>query len=256
MRDNPVKATLGGGGVALGTMCFEFASNGIGAATRAAGADFMIYDMEHTGWGIETIGRLIAGSGRELVPMVRVPRPEGHFISRALDVGALGIMVPMVGSGDVARAVVDAAKYPPEGGRGTAFGIAHDDFLTDDPPATMRAANDRTLILTQIETRAGLEAVDEIAAVPGVDVLWVGQYDLTTSLGIPGQFDDPQYHEAIERVAGAAERHGKTAGFMAATVEEAHRMLDLGYRALAYWGDVWLYQRALREGLQQIRTHS
>src|SRR5690606_40862387 len=95
-------------------------------------------------------------------------------------------------------------KYPAARSRGAAFGIAHDDYRSVDTVATMRAANSDTVVICQIETVEGLEAVEEIAAVPGVDVVWVGHFDLTNSMGIPGRFDHPDYLAALDRVAKAA----------------------------------------------------
>jgi 2-keto-3-deoxy-L-rhamnonate aldolase RhmA len=253
MRVNAVKRTLADGGLAVGSMCFEFPARGVGRLAAAAGADFLIYDMEHTGWSLETIGWLVAASGRDLVPMVRVSAARRDVISPVLDLGALGVMVPLVSGPEEARAVVEVAKYPPLGSRGVAFGMAHDDYVPGEPRAAMEVANAETLVIVQIETAQGLERVDEIAAVDGVDVLWVGQSDLTASLGFPGRFDDPRYGEALKRVAAAAGARGKAAGFMATSPEEGRRMRELGYRALAYWGDGWIYQRAMRDGLQHIR---
>ena len=104
------------------------------------------------------------------------------------------------------------------------------------------------MIAAQIETASGLENVDTIAAVPGIDVLWVGQFDLTSSLGIAGEFDHPRYLSALDRVAEAALRHGKAAGFMVTSRKEAELVLSKGYRAIAYSGDLWIYQQALRAG--------
>jgi 2-dehydro-3-deoxyglucarate aldolase/4-hydroxy-2-oxoheptanedioate aldolase len=233
-------------------MVFEFATNGIGRLAASAGAEFVIYDAEHTGWGWETIGRLVATTqGTE--PYVRVPGTTRSAISRALDVGCRGIMVPMVDSAEQARTLVSWAKYPPVGVRGAAFGMAHDGYLRADNVAQMRWANTETLLLAQIETVRGLAAVDEIAAVDGVDVLWVGHYDLTNSMGIPGEFDNPDYRAALERVVTAARAHGKHAGFMAGSPAEAAMLVDLGFSILAYSGDLWIYQDALRAGISGVR---
>ena len=255
MRPNQVKRTLQAGGVALGTMVFEFGTTGVARLAAAAGADFVIFDMEHTGWGMETVRLLRATAGAaDLVPMVRVPAAQYHFLARALDVGALGLMVPMVESAEQARLVVQSAKYPPLGRRGTAFGIAHDDYRPGDSVAKMQAANRETLLIAQVETAAGLAACDAIAAVEGIDVLWVGHNDLTTSLGIPGQFDHPRYQAAVQQVLEAARRHGKAAGFMAANVGQGRELLAQGFRILAYGGDLWLYQQALAEGIAALRA--
>jgi 2-keto-3-deoxy-L-rhamnonate aldolase RhmA len=253
MRRNQVKAKLRAGELVVGTMVFEFNTSGIGKIAANAGAEFVLYDTEHTGWGWETIGRMIAASRDATVTLVRVPSTERSLLSRPLDLGAMGLMVPMVQSASQARDIVAWSKYPPVGLRGAAFGVAHDGYLGLDNLETMSSANDEGLILAQIETVEGLNNLDEIAAVEGVDVLWVGQFDLTNSMGIPGQFDHPNYLGALERVAKAADTNGKSAGFMVTSVEEAHRMVDLGFRALAYSGDLWIYARALGEAIGAIR---
>jgi 2-keto-3-deoxy-L-rhamnonate aldolase RhmA len=153
MRPNRVKRALRDGGVAFGTMVFEFGTTGIGQIAAAAGADFAIFDLEHSGWSIETIRSLMATSrAAELVPMVRVPAIQYHLLSRPLDVGAMGLMAPMVESAEQARLMVWSAKYPPLGRRGAAFGVAHDDYAGGDVVAKMTIANEEVMLIAQIET--------------------------------------------------------------------------------------------------------
>jgi 2-dehydro-3-deoxyglucarate aldolase/4-hydroxy-2-oxoheptanedioate aldolase len=254
MKRNTVKHTLQAGGVALGTMVLEFASAGVAPLAARAGAEFVLFDMEHTGWGIDTIRQLLAAAkSADTVPAVRVPATEYHFLARVLDVGALGLMVPMVESAAQAELIVRSAKYPPEGRRGAAFGIAHDDYEGGDLAEKMRRANEETWLIAQIETAAGVENVEAIAAVPGLDVLWVGLYDLTNALGIPGQLNHPRVDEVIKRTVAAAERHGKTPAVLVGSVEEGKKRLQQGFRCLAYGGDLWLYQQALAQGLRALR---
>jgi len=253
MRENKVKRTLYQGGVSLGTMVFEFNTTGIARLTAAAGADFAVFDMEHTGWSVETI-RALMSTSQGLVPMARVPATEYHFLARVLDVGAMGLMVPMVQTAGQARLIVQSAKYPPAGRRGAAFGVAHDDYLDGDVTAKMRSANEETLLIAQIETAQGVENADEIAAVDGIDCLWIGHFDLTNSLGIPAQFTHPDYRRAVDRVLDACRRHGKAPGFMVASPDEGRSALTQGFRCLAYWGDLWLYRQALSEGIRALRT--
>jgi 2-keto-3-deoxy-L-rhamnonate aldolase RhmA len=254
MRHNDVKAKLRDGDLVIGTMVFEFNTSGIGTIAANAGAEFVVYDTEHTGWGWETIGRMLAASPHAIVPLVRVPATERSLLSRPLDLGAMGLMVPMVQSASQANNIVEWSKYPPAGVRGAAFGVAHDGYLGLDNLETMSSANAETLILAQIETVQGLKNLDEIAAVDEVDVLWVGQFDLTNSMGIPGQFSHPDYLGALERVVKAAAANGKSAGFMATSVEEADQVVNLGFRALAYSGDLWIYGRALAQAIGTIRA--
>ena len=254
MRENRVKRTLAAGGTSLGTMVFEFDSPGIGRIAAQAGAEFVCYDMEHTGWTSETVRRLMATTrSAEIVPMVRVPATQYHFVAQALDCGALAIMVPMVESAEQAQDIARFARYPPLGRRGAAFTVAHDDYTGGDVHQKMESANREVLLLAQIETVAGLEQVDAIAAVEGIDVLWIGHFDLTASMGIPAQFDHPDFHAAVDRVVEACGRHGKTAGIMAGDVATGREWLRRGFRALAYSGDLWIYGAALAQGLAALR---
>ena len=151
-------------------------------AFLAAGADFLMYDMEHTGITTETLrAQMAACRGLDIAPLVRVPSVEANIIGQVLDIGAHGIMVPMVETAAQAEEIVRRAYYPPEGQRGTAFSIAHDDFMAGHPVEKMKQANSRTLVIAMIETAEGLKNVDQIAAVSGVDVLWLGHFDLTSS---------------------------------------------------------------------------
>lgn len=256
MRDNPLKAALAAGGRAYGAMVFEFFTPGLPRICANAGAQFIVYDMEHTGLSLETLKTQVAlCRGLDLVPMVRVPRGEYHFIARALDVGALGVMVPMVGSADEAAHIVGCTRYPPEGRRGAAFGFAHDDYEGGDVVAKIAAIHARTLVIAQIETAEGLADVEAIAAVPGIDVLWLGHFDLTNFMGIPGQFRHSDYLAAVKRIVAACEKHGKTAAFVATDDDWAREYKDHGFRLIAYGLDQAMLQQALRHGLDLLRKH-
>jgi 2-dehydro-3-deoxyglucarate aldolase/4-hydroxy-2-oxoheptanedioate aldolase len=254
MRDNPVKVTLASGGSACGAMFFEFFSPGIPQICRNVGAEFVLYDMEHTGLSFETLKTQFAlCRGLAIVPMVRVPRGEYHFIARALDVGAMGVMVPMVGTPKEAADIVACTRYPPLGRRGAAFGFAHDDFEGGDVVAKMAALHARTMVIAQIETVEGLANVEAIAAVPGVDALWIGHFDLTNFMGIPGNFKHPDYLAAVDRVVAACKTHGKTAGILATDDDWARDYVARGFRVFAYGVDQLMLQSALGNGLGVLR---
>jgi 2-dehydro-3-deoxyglucarate aldolase/4-hydroxy-2-oxoheptanedioate aldolase len=254
MRSNPVKSALGAGKFAFGTMVFEFFTPGMAQIAKTAGAEFILFDMEHSGVTIETLkGQLAACRGIGITPMVRVPALQYHFIARCLDMGAMGIMVPMVETVAQAREIVSAVRYPPTGRRGAAFAMAHDDYEAGSVPEKIAAANERTLTIALVETAAGVAAVDEIAAVDGIDVIWLGHFDLTNFMGIPGQFENPDYLRAVDTIVAAAKRHGKIAGFMAADEVWARDYLAKGFRIIAYGVDHLLLQRALNQGLARMR---
>jgi len=250
VTSNGVKRTLAAGGVAVGTMVMEFATPGIARLATRAGADFVLYDMEHTGYGFERMRWVLAAArAGSSVPFLRVPDADYHLVARGLDIGALGLMVPSVESADEARAVVAAARYPPRGRRGLGL-VFRDDWHADGVPATLLERNDETLVILQIETAAGVDAVDEIAAVDGVDLLWIGHFDLSASLGKPGAFDAPEFTHAVERVLAA----GKPVGIVCGSVADGKRAIAQGFRCIGYSFDLWLYEDALAAGLAELRA--
>ncbi|MEM7525203.1 MAG: aldolase/citrate lyase family protein [Pseudomonadota bacterium] len=205
-----------GGEQVSGAMSFEFFSPGVPQLMRLAGAEFLIYDMEHSGVSIETLKMQAAACrGLPITPLARPPVSDYHFLARLLDIGMKGVMVPMVESAEEAASIVEACRYPPAGRRGAAFGFAHDDYEPGAPADKIETANDGILVIAQVETERGLDAAEEIAAVDGIDVLWIGQFDLTNFLGVPGQFDAPVYRDACARITAAARAHGKALGAMA-----------------------------------------
>lgn len=254
MRKNPVKEKLLAGQPAFGAFGWEFLVPGLPQIVKAAGSEFLLIDMEHAGTSYETLKQQVALSrGIDLVPMVRVPANQYHYISRALDLGAMGIMAPMVGSAEEAKHIVSCTRYPPDGRRGAAFGFASDDYQGGSVTDKIQIANARTLVICLIETEEGVRNIDEIAAVPGVDVLWVGHFDLTNFLGIPAQFDHPKYTDAIDRVVAAARKHNKVLGFMSADDQWSRTYWEKGFRLFAFGVDSMLLQGALSAGLAMLR---
>ena len=254
MDTRALKQTLREGRVALGTWVFEFNTPGIARLLASAGADFVVYDMEHSGFGIETIRTLVSQSrGVDLAVLVRPPAGEYHLIAPVLDVGAGGVIVPKVETPTDASRVVDACRYSPSGHRGAAFSIAHDDFQPGDVAAKMKSANEAVVCGLLIETRAGVENINSILSVPGIDLIWVGFLDLSLSLGIPGQFTHPEFEAAVSRVLKACATHGIPVGILADRPESALERIRQGFHCISYSGDLWLLQRALREGIEAIR---
>jgi 2-keto-3-deoxy-L-rhamnonate aldolase RhmA len=255
VRDNPVKKNLAAGGTAFGSMIFEFFTPGVPRLLKNAGAEFALYCMEHTGVSYETLKPQFAlCRALGVVPLVRVPGTEYDFIARALDCGALGVMVPLVDTAEQAKFIVSCTRYPPAGGRrGAAFGFAHDDFEGGDVVDKMKMIHERTLVIAMIETRQGLENVEAIAAVPGVDALWLGHFDLSNFLGIPGQFQSPMFQDAIKRIVGAAGKHGKAAGYMAAAAVLGREYLKHGFRMIATGTDQGMLQEAIHASLSAMR---
>lgn len=239
----------------LGHFIVEFATPGIGYILKNAGCDFALLDTEHSGFHHETIKstlRYFEAAG--LPAIVRVPSKSYHHVARALDMGAEGLMLPMVNNAEEARGILGCMKYTPHGLRGVALGIAHDSYSTGAVLDKLAAANARTTFFAQIETAAGVENADAIAALDGVDCLWVGHFDLSCSLGIPGQFDHPKFKEATARTIAACRKHGKAAGRLVPDAASGIGLYQDGFDFICYSGDVWVLQAGVKAGLDEIRA--
>ncbi len=239
----------------VGTYIGEFATPGIGRILKSAGCDFVFLDMEHSGFSFETakaVLRTLHDAG--LATLLRPPSQENHHIARACDIGAQGICPPMMSTVEQAKACIDAINYPPTGKRGAALGIAHDDYVPRTVIDAISRANDKTSFIALLETAEGVENCEKIAALEGCDCLWIGHFDLSNSLGIPGDFEHPLFFGAVERIMAAANASGKSVGRLVGSVEEAKQFNGEGCDIICYLGDIWLYHNALRDGLSAVRA--
>jgi 2-keto-3-deoxy-L-rhamnonate aldolase RhmA len=254
MRGNPLKSKLAAGQSACGTMVFEFLSAGLPAILKSAGAEFVIYDMEHSGFDFYQMkDQFSFARGLDIVPLVRPPSKTYTDISRLLDLGAMGLMLQMTESAEEARQIVSWTRYPPAGKRGAIFGGAHDDYAGGDISAKMHAADERAIILPLIETQRGLQAVDEIAAVEGVDGIHLGQFDLTLSMEIPGQFDHPRFQEALDRIIGACRKNNKFAACMAMDAATLGAWKQRGFSMLSCSFDIALMKSSLAQLIRPLQ---
>jgi 2-keto-3-deoxy-L-rhamnonate aldolase RhmA len=160
----------------------------------------------------------------------------------------------MVETAEQAAQIAAWCRYRPEGVRGLAFDMAHDDFRGGDVVRKMAEANERTLVIPLIETVAGVANVDAIMATPGVDIGWLGHFDLTNSMGITAQFDDPRFNAAVDALVAACVRHGKAPGWLAGSVTLAQAWRARGFRCIGYGTDISLLRDSLRDGLAQLRA--
>lgn len=201
------------------------------------GFDWLIIDLEHgAATESELLAQLHAMGGTRTAALVRPQSGERLRIGRALDLGAHGIMVPRVDLPEQAREAVSFMRYPPDGGRGLALstrGAGLSELGHDD----VRAVNRRILGIIQVESPSAVEHAAEIAAIDGVDVLFVGPTDLSHSLGVPGRFDDPRYLDALRAVTAASEAAGKAAGILLYDVTTVPRHRDLGFRFIGLGTD-------------------
>jgi len=254
MRPNPLKKRLLDGASAYGLFAFEFFTPGLAQIAKEAGAECVLFDMEHSGAGIDAIKQQLAYCrGLDIVPFVRVPTHQYHFVARALDAGALGIMVPMVETAQQARDIVSWTRYPPRGRRGAVLGAAHDDYSGGSMKEKFALANERCFLMLQVETEVGVENVDEIAAVPDVDCICIGYADLSNFLGVPGELKHPKYLGAVKRIAAAANKHGRVLATAAPDEIFAKEYAALGFRMFFFGTDAHLLQSALARRIAAMR---
>ena len=202
-----------------------------------AGFDWILIDHEHGPGGEDTLlHQLHAASATPAFPVVRIAQNETPRFKRVLDMGALGVMVPYVSTATEARAAVSAMRYPPHGIRGVAkfnrgagFGADFEEYYAH--------AHERLVSVIQIETSEAVNRIDEIAAVDGADVLFVGPTDLSYNMGIRDQLESAQFTDALRRVSDAAKRHGKAAGILVHNNALVPKVRDLGFTFTALGSD-------------------
>lgn len=255
MNSLSLKAAWKEGQLTVGTWVMELNSPGVARLIASTGVDFVVYDQEHSGFGMDTIRGLIAQTRPlGLAALVRPTGSEYHLIAPLLDAGASGVIVPNIKTVAEAKRVADACRYYPDGERGAAFAVAHDDFLSGDVPTKMKAANDAMVCGLLIESVEGVANLEDIVAIKGVDLIWLGFLDLTLSMGIPGQYQNPKFEEAVNRILTICSAHNKPVGILSNDVEQSRKYVQQGFKAISYGGELWLLQRALTEGVKAIRS--
>ena len=218
-----------------------------------AGCDFCVIDTEHGPMDPESIQHMVrAAELSGMTPIVRVPRAEPVEILKVLDIGAQGIHVPQINSRETAMAVARASRYHPEGERGVAVPRALSYGLM--PLGwVMAEANREILVIAHCENAKGLDLLEEIADVDGLDLIFVGPYDLSQSLGVPGEIFHPSMVEAVSRALKTITDAKKPAGIFVTSVDEAKRRIDEGFRYIAYSMDSLIFGSACREQISRIR---
>ncbi len=208
-----LKQRLQQGEQVLGTMVTTFASPDIARILQVAGFDYFIIDCEHGAFTTREVANIIAEArGIGLPVLVRIPEMRREYALKFMEMGASGLLLPNTEDAAQARMLVDCAKYAPLGHRGVSLSRPHTEFRPVDGPQYMAESNAETILMCQIESRKGVEHLDEIAAVEGIDVLFIGPNDLTQDYGILNQFDHPEILAAFERVMESAKAHGKYSG--------------------------------------------
>lgn len=208
---------------------------------KTAGFDSLYVDLEHSSFDVHTASQIsIMALEAGLPAFVRVPANTPEYISRVLDGGALGVIAPGVNSAGQARAVVAAAKYPPLGRRGMGGALPHFEYRSLPAAEALPALNEATTVMVQFETAAALDAMEEILAVDGVDMVMIGANDLLADLGLAGDYDHPRLHEAYAHAIAACRRRGKHVGVggLATRADLVQKFVGLGARYVSTGTDL------------------
>jgi 4-hydroxy-2-oxoheptanedioate aldolase len=249
---NAVKKCLREGRPAVGHWV-SLACPAVTEILSGSGMDWLVFDMEHGPLGDETLEDLMrAMTGSGVTPLARVAGNDPVLIKKVLDRGVQGVVVPLVNSPEEALAAVAASRYPPEGIRGVAGTRAN--RYGAHLPQYFAEWNKDVLVACQVETTAALSQVEAIAAVPGVDILFLGPYDLSANLGILGQFQHPEFQRAKDQVLKAALDAGICAGYFASSAQEAIARIEEGFRFVAMGTDARLLARAAEDLYRGVRA--
>ncbi len=243
------------GQLLIGTMISELRNPNIAYLLAQNGFDFFILDNEHGSYSPETISDMIAAArGAGLPIVVRIPEIRRETILKPLDSGAAGLLVPQVNTKQQAEEVIWHAKYPPLGNRGAALRRPHSLYQRVTAAEYLKQANEDTLIAVQAETPQAIANLGEIASVPGIDAVFVGPFDLSVSLGVPGDLAHPQETAAIEKVIEVCQRQGLFSGIHLFDLTALQGWIKKGMRFVTYSSDVALLADAARTAVRDLKN--
>ncbi|MFB3903901.1 MAG: HpcH/HpaI aldolase/citrate lyase family protein [Acidobacteriota bacterium] len=249
-----IKERLKQGELVIGTFISEVRNPNVAYMLAQAGFDFFVLDNEHGSFSVETVSDMVAaarGSGLEVI--VRIPEIRRESILKPLDSGAAGLLVPQVNTPEQACELVWHAKYPPMGNRGAALRRAHSLYGRPNAAEYLAKANDETLLVVQAESREAIRNADRIAAVEGIDCVFCGPFDLSVSLGIPGQLAHPMEVEAIETMLAACRKAGKAAGILLFDPAALKPWIEKGIRFACYSSDINMLADAAMKAVEELR---
>ncbi len=249
-----LRARLKAGELVVGTMISEVRSPNLAHLLARAGYDYFIIDNEHGSYSPETVSDMIAAArGAGIAVMVRIPEIRKETILKPLDAGAAGLLVPQVHTPEQAKEIMVHAKYPPAGNRGAALARPHCLYQKVNAREYLQQANEETLIVVQAESPEAIENAETIAKVPGVDAIFVGPFDLSVSLGFPGDMNNPKEIQAMERVVNACSRCGIASGIQLSDQQSTQQWIKKGMRLISYSSDVFMLTQAAAQAVAEIK---
>ena len=252
MRDNWVRKKLQDGEPVIGAL-MGLGSPNVAELLCHAGYDWLAIETEHNALDYAEIEHmLMAMSGTETIPIVRLPSDDPMGIQRALDIGAMGVLIPMVKTAEQVEAIIGATRYPPQGSRG--FGPMRVSHYAMDYEDYLNRANDNILVACRLETKEAIDNLEAITEVPGLDALYMGLWDLSLSYGLnPLKMPFPELELAIERALEIGKKNNVAIGIGSGTPEELRGRLNQGFRFPVYGTDYLMLSSAARQGISEFR---
>ncbi|HVB68399.1 MAG TPA: aldolase/citrate lyase family protein [Acetobacteraceae bacterium] len=254
--ENHARRRLAAGELVLCMGVNQLRTPNVALIAAACGFDAIYIDLEHNPTSLETAAAIcVAATGHGVTPIARIPSHDAHDAARILDCGAQGVMVPHVNSAEEARAMVAACRFAPLGHRSAAGTVPALGYAALRQPEINRRLNAETLVIAMLETPEAIEAADAIAAVAGIDMLHIGSTDLSTEMGIPGEYKHDRMRAAYEATARAAQAHGKSFGVGGVREDTEFQawLLRLGVRYLTGGSDVGYILSAGRRDVAAMR---
>lgn len=240
-----------------GTMVRFSRDPGIANIVANAGFDFILIDMEHSVYSFETVADIVrVARCTGIATVVRPPMRTKGYLSRIMDCGATGVMVPMTETKEHAIEIRDYCKYRNIGLRGIGGSLGFTDYQKVNATEMVEKSNQSTLIIAQVESQAGIDNIDDIAGCAGIDGIIIGPNDLSDSIGVLGQITSPQVTERIAKVVQSCKTHGKFSGIHTGNIEQLHYWRERGMQLLAYKTDIDVLNETFSAYLQNMKAKS
>lgn len=252
VKTNTLKEKLKNNELVLGTWSSTSSANIINVI-GTTNLDFVVIDLEHASMSYETVENMVrAAEATNISPIVRVGNDDSQTILRALETGPKSIMVPHVDTAEKAEKIAKACKYFPEGNRGLSPYTRIHNFTHNNIDTSLQSENKSTMVGILVEGKDGLSNLDEIVKVKGIDLIYLGLFDICQSVGLPGKLDHPKVIHEIKRCCKLIQSNGKAAGSMATSVEYIKMLQEVGYTFIAYLNDAAAMKSHFEEVMLKI----
>lgn len=250
-----LKGKMKNGKSIIGTMITLFDKPEIAKLLKVSGFDFFIIDCEHGNFDYGDVAGILGIAREAGIPgFVRIPEVKREVVLKYMEMGARGLLLPNTETAEQAKALVNYSKYAPLGNRGVALMREHTGFeKPDDVVDYMRTANEETILMIQIESPIGVENIDEILSVDGIDAAFIGPNDLSQSMGIMGQLGNPRFIESVEKVIETANKKNKYSGIHLGAIDPLKKWIDKGMTINLWSSDVNILIDASKEKLNKLK---